>query len=116
MKQIKQFAWALSSLLIVAAVGHASEADLAIPNLDVHGSFKIGEIVISAGAVTRTIDRKPAARSNRSSRMNRSLVVAANTSVSPSLVGMTPTLATRRAKPAGAPPSAKRATRNGGRG
>src|SRR5438552_5604731 len=49
MKQLKQFAWAIPILLMTAAAVQASEADLAIPDLNVHGSFKIGTFTISAG-------------------------------------------------------------------
>ena len=46
---LKQFAWSFGILLLVAATGHAGEADLAIPDLDIHGSFKIFGQRITAG-------------------------------------------------------------------
>src|ERR1700722_1233276 len=49
MNSLKKFAWAIPLFLIAATKAVASEADLAIPDLNVHGSFKIGETVISAG-------------------------------------------------------------------
>jgi Na+/H+-translocating membrane pyrophosphatase len=49
MKSLKLFAWAIPLFLIAATKAFASEADLAIPNLDIHGSFKIGDTEISAG-------------------------------------------------------------------
>src|SRR5687767_11645693 len=49
MKLFKLFAWAFSILLMAAGAAQASEADLAIPDLWVHGSFTIAGYTISAG-------------------------------------------------------------------
>jgi Na+/H+-translocating membrane pyrophosphatase len=49
MKLLKHLAWAIPAFLIAGTKAFASEADLAIPDLNIHGSFKIGETVISAG-------------------------------------------------------------------
>ncbi len=51
MKLLKLFVLSIPILLLAAAGVQASEADLAIPNLDIHGSFKIGEYTISAGSL-----------------------------------------------------------------
>ena len=50
MKFLKHLAWALPFFLITATNAFASEADLAIPDLWEHGSFKIFGTQISAGA------------------------------------------------------------------
>src|SRR5437879_4872234 len=49
MKVLKLFVLTIPILLLAAAAGNASEADLAIPDLKIHGSYKIGELVITAG-------------------------------------------------------------------
>jgi Na+/H+-translocating membrane pyrophosphatase len=50
MKFLKQLAWTIPVLLIAAGVAGASEASLAIPDLTIHGSFKLTETFeISAG-------------------------------------------------------------------
>jgi Na+/H+-translocating membrane pyrophosphatase len=49
MKLLKYLVWTFPIMLLASAKAMASEADLAIPDLNVHGSFKIGETVISAG-------------------------------------------------------------------
>jgi K(+)-stimulated pyrophosphate-energized sodium pump len=49
MKLLKYLVWTFPIMLLAGAKAMASEADLAIPNLDIHGSFKIGETEISAG-------------------------------------------------------------------
>ena len=49
MKLLKQLAWALPLFLIAATKAVASEADLAIPDLQEHGKFIIGGYTITAG-------------------------------------------------------------------
>src|ERR1035438_5348338 len=51
MKSLKHLAWAIPVFLLAAAKAVASEADLAIPDLDKHGSFKIGSTEIPAGSL-----------------------------------------------------------------
>jgi Na+/H+-translocating membrane pyrophosphatase len=49
MKSLKHLAWSIPVFLLAAAKAVASEADLAIPNLDIHGTFTIRGHEISAG-------------------------------------------------------------------
>jgi K(+)-stimulated pyrophosphate-energized sodium pump len=51
MNSLKPIAWAVLVLLLAGTSAHASEADLAIPNLWEHGSFTIAGKTISAGAL-----------------------------------------------------------------
>ncbi len=51
MKPLKQLAWSIPVFFLAATNAFASEADLAIPNLDIHGTFFIGGQKIPAGSL-----------------------------------------------------------------
>src|SRR6266852_4476016 len=49
MNRLKLVGWSLLVFLLAASSVQASEADLAIPDLDLHGKFKIFNTTITAG-------------------------------------------------------------------